>query len=570
MYKRTTILVIVFLLVASGCGAPATPEPTTTPEAVALETEASTQPPAESLPTSTLTYTPTPKFAIPVLLRAHAHNDYQHGRPLYDALEQGFVSVEVDIYLVGAELLVAHDADQVQTSRTLISLYLDPLHKRIRYIGGSVYPSGVQFTLLIDIKSEAEPTYEILREILKDYKDILTTFGPNDELAKGPLLVIISGNRPRDLMEREAVRYAAYDGRFDDLGSGVPSAFIPLISDNWTTHFTWNGVGPMPEEERQKLRAIVEEAHLNGQRVRFWNTPDVHPERQAVWLELIAAGVDMINTDYLRGLRQYLLENDPWLNTSIPTSTPAVLDTDEQPRETCIDLELLDSNPLKFPTYHVQGLAVTEDIYYISSVDRDNDRGWLFKVDRETLTLLEEQELTKGALIHPGGIEMDGTYLWIPNAEYDRDGPSEILAFDTQSLEVSRAFSVNDHIGLIASNGTDRLYGANWDSVNFYVWDWDGSLIEIVANPTDMAYQDCEFSDPYLICGGTKNGSPSGTIDFIDPGNWTLVYRIEVHDTSLGHPLTREGLSLFGDEIFLLPEDGPDSEIMIYQVCGIP
>jgi len=257
-----------------------------------------------------------------------------------------------------------------------------------------------------------------------------------------------------------------------------------------------------------------------------------------------------------------------------PTRTPnPEIPLEEQyieDRETCPDLELLDSNPLNFPTYHVQGLAVTEDLYYISSVDRDDDRGWLFKVDRESLILLEEQELTKGALIHPGGIEMDDTYLWIPNAEYDRDGPTEILAFDTQSLEVSRTFSVNDHIGLIASNGTDRLYGANWDSVNFYVWDWDGNLIEMVANPTDMNYQDCEFSDSYLICGGTKNGSPSGTIDFIDPGNWTLVYRIEVRDTSLGHPLTREGLSLFGDEVFLLPEDGPDSEIMIYQACGIP
>ena len=531
--------------------------------------------PTQTTDVPTVTPTPSPAPTVtpagPVsLLRAHAHNDYQHAWPLYDALEQGFVSVEVDIHLVGAELLVAHDADQVQSGRTLRSLYLDPLRKRIRHTGGSVYSSGVQFTLLIDIKSEAEPTYEILREILKDYKDILTTFGPNDELAKGPILAIISGNRPRDLMEREAVRYAAYDGRLDDLGSGVPSAFIPLISDNWTKHFTWNGVGPMPEEERQKLRAIVEEAHLNGQRVRFWATPDVHPARKAVWMELIAAGVDMINTDYLRGLRQYLLENDPWLNTPIPTSTPAILDTGEQPLETCLDLEPLGSNPLNFPTYHVQGLAVTEDFYYITSVDRDSGRGRLFKVDRNTLLLMEEKELTKGALIHPGGIEMDGVYLWIPNAEYDRDGPSEILALDPQSLEVSRTFSVDDHISLIASNGTDRLYGTNWDTVNFYAWDWDGNLIEIVTNPTDIAYQDCEFSDPYLICGGTKNGGGFGTIDYIDPESWTVVYRIEVGSTSLGHRLTREGLSLFGDEVFLLPEDDPDSEIMIYQVCDIP
>jgi len=239
-------------------------------------------------------------------------------------------------------------------------------------------------------------------------------------------------------------------------------------------------------------------------------------------------------------------------------------------REICLDFELLGSNPLNFPTYHVQGLAVTEDFYYISSVDKENDRGWLFKVDRNTLLLQEEQELTNGMLIHPGGIEMDGTYLWIPNAEYDRDGPSEILSMDTQSLEVSRTFRVNDHISLIASNGTDRVYGTNWDSVNFYVWDWDGSLIEMVANPTDVAYQDCEFSDPYLICGGTNDGSRFGTIDVIDPESWTLAYRIEVGSTSIGHPLTREGMSLFGDEVFLLPEDGPDSEIMIYQGCGIP
>ena len=536
------------------------PNPTTTP------IPTTTSPPTET-PTTTRT---TPAGPAP-LQRAHAHNDYEHARPLYDALEQGFVSVEVDINLVVDQLYVGHDASNLQSDRTLRSLYLDPLRERISQNGGSVYPSGVQFTLLIDIKSEAEPTYEILREILKDYKDILTTFGPNDELAIGPILVIITGNRPRDMMEREAVRYAAYDGRLDDLGSGVSSAFIPLISDKWTTHFTWNGVGVMPEEERQKLRAIVEEAHLNGQRVRFWNTPD-YPSaaRAAVWMELIAAGVDMINTDDLVGLRQYLLENDPWLNPQILTSTTTVLDADGQPLETCIDLEPLGSNHLNFPTYHVQGLAVTEDFYFITSVDKDSGRGRLFKVDRNTLFLIEEKELTKGALIHPGGIEMDETYLWIPNAEYDRDGPSEILAIDPHSLEVLITFSVDDHISLIASNGTNRLYGTNWDTVNFYVWDWDGNLIEIVANPTDMAYQDCEFSDPYLICGGTKNGGDFGAIDYIDPETWNLVYRIEVGTTILGHRLTREGLSLFGDEVFLLPEDGPDSEIMIYQVCSIP
>src|SRR6478672_5812077 len=35
------------------------------------------------------------------LANAHAHNDYEHARPLYDALDQGFTSVEADVYTVG-------------------------------------------------------------------------------------------------------------------------------------------------------------------------------------------------------------------------------------------------------------------------------------------------------------------------------------------------------------------------------------------------------------------------------------------------------------------------------------
>ena len=42
---------------------------------------------------------------------AHAHNDYEHDRPLLDALEHGFTSVEADVWLVDGELRVAHDRE---------------------------------------------------------------------------------------------------------------------------------------------------------------------------------------------------------------------------------------------------------------------------------------------------------------------------------------------------------------------------------------------------------------------------------------------------------------------------
>jgi hypothetical protein len=108
-------------------------------------------------------------------------------------------------------------------------------------------------------------------------------------------------------MEARTVRRAFYDGRLADLGSQAPASFIPLISDNWTLNFTWQGVGAFPDAEREKLRGIVRAAHRRGQKVRFWATPDLAgPARDALWAELLAADVDYLNTDDLAGLEAFL------------------------------------------------------------------------------------------------------------------------------------------------------------------------------------------------------------------------------------------------------------------------
>ena len=249
------------------------------------------------------------------LERAHAHNDYEHERPLFDALDHNFKSVEADIWLVNGELIIAHDPEDVpqavQEGRTLRSLYLDPLETVVTQNGGSVYPGDPDyFTLLIDIKSEAASTYLALHEELEEYEGMLTKFGPRG-VRDGAVTAIVSGNRPRELMQQQRVRYAAYDGRLSDLGVATDQTFVSLISDNWTRHFTWTGDGPMPSKERKKLRSIVETAHANGQRVRFWATPELSSQREAVWHELLAAKVDYINTDHLSALEVFVLENDP-------------------------------------------------------------------------------------------------------------------------------------------------------------------------------------------------------------------------------------------------------------------
>jgi hypothetical protein len=248
---------------------------------------------------------PPQEHSIIPLLRAHAHNDYLHDPPLLAALEHGFASVEADVFLVGDKLCVAHDPNKVRPERTLQSLYLEPLRQRIKRNAGRVYPGGLRFLLLIDIKSAAGPTYQKLHETLAEYRDVLVTFGAQGR-KDGAVLVVVSGNRPLEMMQSQPVRYAGYDGRLTDLDALAD--LIPLISDQWSRHFTWRGDGPMPPRERQKLSDIVRKAHARGRLVRFWATPDAQPTaREVVWRELLSAGVDLLGSDDLKGLQEFLL-----------------------------------------------------------------------------------------------------------------------------------------------------------------------------------------------------------------------------------------------------------------------
>ena len=236
------------------------------------------------------------------LIRAHAHNDYNHRRPLLDALDHGFCSVEADIYLVGGKLLVAHNRSQVKPERTLQALYLDPLRERVEKNGGRVYPGGPEFTLLVDLKSDWQTIYPALREVLSHYTNMLTTFRAGTTETNA-IRVIITGDRSREMFAGESIRYAALDGSLDDLNSGLPASLIPWISSNWSPHFKWRGTGPMPEADKARLQQIVTKAHQQGRRVRFWGAPD----QPAFWREMLANGVDLINTDDLAGLQKFLL-----------------------------------------------------------------------------------------------------------------------------------------------------------------------------------------------------------------------------------------------------------------------
>ena len=239
---------------------------------------------------------------LPVPLEnAHAHNDYLHKRPLLDALDHGFTSIEADVFPVEGQLLVAHTFLELSKDKTLEGLYLKPLRDIAKQNGGSVYGNGKPIILLVDIKTKGVEAYALLDALLKSYDDIVSSH-LDEKLREKAVTIIISGDRPRAEIEKSNPRYASIDGRLGDLESPPPASLVPLISDNWGNHFKYRGQGEMTTAEREKLAYIVMRSHEQGRRLRFWATP----ENATLWTELQNAGVDLIGTDDLEALQKHI------------------------------------------------------------------------------------------------------------------------------------------------------------------------------------------------------------------------------------------------------------------------
>lgn len=219
--------------------------------------------------------------------------------------------VEADIWLTGdGQLLVGHDKNTLKKGDTLEALYLDPLMALVNsHANHAVYAgSRASLQLLIDVKNTGSATYTALDRKLRDHYSSMLTHWTSSGESTNAVTVIISGDRDRTLMLSQPDRYAAYDGRLSDLGDGTPATFMPLVSNNWASAFPkWKGVGPMPADERDRLRAIVAQAHSEGRKVRFYATPDSSYNQEAnVWREELNAGVDWLNTDELGVLENFL------------------------------------------------------------------------------------------------------------------------------------------------------------------------------------------------------------------------------------------------------------------------
>jgi len=255
--------------------------------------------------------------AIPVQLlgqvkplpNAHAHNDYEHTRPLLDALDNGFTEVEADIFLIDGELYVAHTRPlKKDPAKTLRNLYLNPLLALVKANKGKVYPNyNGLFYLMIDFKTNGADTYRVLKSQLQAYQEMISQVKDSSDEPGKPVKVFISGNRPtlQDI-QQDSIKMVALDGLPSNLGAGIPAALMPVISTDYGSILSWKGKGAVEPKELQELREMVKKAHAEGKKVRLWAAPD-NPQ---VWAFLLQQGVDLINSDKLPELREFLVKRD--------------------------------------------------------------------------------------------------------------------------------------------------------------------------------------------------------------------------------------------------------------------
>jgi len=238
-----------------------------------------------------------------ILPNAYAHNDFWHKRPLMDALQNGFRHIEVDIFLRGDQLIVAHAFTFLKKKRTLEELYLIPLLNYIKEneIAGNGL-NNYPITLMIDFKTDANKTYLALAPILEKYKSILSGY-ENGRLTMRNATIVITGNKPYHLIRAKDNNFAFIDENLKHTGKDSTSNIYPIASCKYSRLVKWKGKGALPETQRKRLEYFVTEAHKNGRKVRLWASP----ENKAVWHELLKCHVDLINTDRLIQLRNFLI-----------------------------------------------------------------------------------------------------------------------------------------------------------------------------------------------------------------------------------------------------------------------
>lgn len=258
--------------------------------------------------------------------------------------------------------------------------------------------------------------------------------------------------------------------------------------------------------------------------------------------------------------------------------------------------ELIQQIPMRFSTFHPQGLAFVDAMTFMSSVelwqsprrltpagtryDRTPGRGvgHVFVMDDDG-SLLRDITLSVGDVYHPGGIDFDGASVWVPLAQYRPEGDSIVYSIDPTTMGVEERFRVDDHVGWVASAGPDGpVHGGSWGSRTLYTWTPEGKLLDRWQNPSHFVdFQDCQhLSGGSLLCSGVAElPQPSGDGTY-ELGGLAIICPAErrvLHETPVpcfseaGHAVTRNpvAMTMTSDTLTLwaAPDDGREGTALL-------
>jgi alkaline phosphatase len=230
---------------------------------------------------------------------AHSHNDYEQKVPFWLAYNEGFGSIEADIFLRQDSLVVAHSTKELALQRTLEAWYLDPLAACVRKNGGRPYANAsAPLQVLIDLKTDSIHTLDRLIKVLQKYPELTGCPG---------IRFVITGNRPASSLWASYPSWIWFDGVLSDEYDKAAMDRVAMLSDDFKAFSNWTGKGIIPAPEWARLEAAVRKAHQAKKTVRFWDAPDIIN----AWYQFMHLQVDYINTDHIAALSEFL-HHLPW------------------------------------------------------------------------------------------------------------------------------------------------------------------------------------------------------------------------------------------------------------------
>jgi alkaline phosphatase len=222
---------------------------------------------------------------------AHSHNDYKNNIPFYRAYEKGFGSIEADVYAVNGRLMVAHDKKEISAKRLLKILYIDPLIEKLNR------DPQRHLRLLIEIKEDYKA---ILPLVISELKPLEKYFAYDGH--PGRLSIVMTGAVPPAAVMPNYPDWISFDVDHLDGFTAAQWKKIGLVSFPLSKYVHWNGKGVFNADEIKRIKGGIDSVHNAGKKVRFYETPDT----KSSWLAMLRLGVDVIGTDDIEGLGNFL------------------------------------------------------------------------------------------------------------------------------------------------------------------------------------------------------------------------------------------------------------------------